>query len=235
MKKIYIIVIGAIYLLLGSCSKEEILTYNNNTSERFIYFEKSEADSSDISFFTYPGESEINFPIVVNSSGFSNQDEEYKIVVMDEYTTAVFSDYEIPDKLIFKAGAIKDTCYIKLKYSSKLDANKVRVVIKLENNENFMEGESTNQVAIIWFHNIISQPDWWTAAVTSYYLGTYSDLKYSLFSNIVGVDLTDADESTIRHYALVFKLYLEEQKAAGNTILEVDGTEMTVVAGGKLK
>ena len=234
MKYIYIIVIGAIYSLY-SCSKEEILTYNNNTSERFIYFEKSEADSSDISFFTYPGEIEINFPVVVKSSGFSNQDEEYKIVVMDEYTTALSSDYKIPDKLIFKAGAIKDTCYIKLKYSSKLDSDKVRVVIKLANNENFTEGESMYQVAIIWFHNIISQPDWWTSTVTSYYLGTYSDLKYSLFNSIVGVDLTDADESTIRHYALVFKQYLEEQKAAGNTVLEADKTEMTVVAGGRLK
>ncbi|HJF70715.1 MAG TPA: DUF4843 domain-containing protein [Butyricimonas virosa] len=234
MKSIYILVIGAIYLLC-SCSKEELLTYNNNTSERFIYFEKSEADSSEISFFTYPGETVINFPVIVKSSGFSNQDNEYKIIVMDEYTTAVPSDYEIPDKYVFKAGAIKDTCYIKLKYSSKLDSDKVRVVIKLASNENFTEGENTYQVAIIWFHNIISKPDWWTSTVTSYYLGTYSDLKYSLFNRIVGIDLTDADESTIRHYALVFKQYLEEQKAADNTILEVDGTEMTVVAGGKLK
>ena len=177
----------------------------------------------------------INFPVIVKSSGFSNQDNEYKIIVMDEYTTAVPSDYEIPDKYVFKAGAIKDTCYIKLKYSSKLDSDKVRVVIKLASNENFTEGENTYQVAIIWFHNIISKPDWWTSTVTSYYLGTYSDLKYSLFNRIVGIDLTDADESTIRHYALVFKQYLEEQKAADNTILEVDGTEMTVVAGGKLK
>ena len=51
MKSIYILVIGAIYLLC-SCSKEELLTYNNNTSERFIYFEKSEADSSEISIFS---------------------------------------------------------------------------------------------------------------------------------------------------------------------------------------
>ena len=116
-----------------------------------------------------------------------------------------------------------------------MDSDKVRVVINLANTENFTEGECMYQVAIIWFHNIISQPDWWTSTVTSYYLGTYSDLKYSLFNSIVGVDLTDADESTIRHYALVFKQYLEEQKAAGNTVLEADETEMTVVAGGRLK
>ena len=60
MKYIYIIVIGAIYSLY-SCSKEEILTYNNNTSERFIYFEKSEADSSDISFFTIRARSKSIF------------------------------------------------------------------------------------------------------------------------------------------------------------------------------
>ena len=34
-------------------------------------------------------------------------------------------------------------------------------------------------------------------------------------------------------YALIFKAWLAEQAAAGNTITEADGTPMTVPAGGK--
>jgi hypothetical protein len=73
------------------------------------------------------------------------------------------------------------------------------------------------------------RPDWWTSAVSSYYMGNYSEAKYKLFLEVVKVDLDGADNSLIRHYALVFKRYLEERKAAGNPAREDDGTEMKVL------
>jgi len=87
-----------------------------------------------------------------------------------------------------------------------------------------------SRVAIIWFHNNLVKPGWWTSTVTSYYLGSYSEAKYKLFLEVVKVDLDGADNSLIRHYALVFKKYLEDRKAAGDPALEDNGTEMTVAA-----
>lgn len=233
MKSIYLILLGAVYFMYG-CSKESIQTYDENTSKRFIYFVKSETDSTDVSFFSYPGESVIEFPIVVKSSGFSTQDEEYKIVVLNEYSTAIEGeDFKLPTNFIFKGGATSDTCYVKLHYSSKLDDSKVRIVLQLESQNNFESGPSAYQTAVIWFHNNIVKPNWWTSSVTSYYLGDYSEKKYRLFNQVVGVDLTDASNSLIRHYALIFKEYLNTQKISGNTIYEENGTEMTVIAGGQ--
>ena len=233
MKAIYLIMIGAICLLY-SCSENKIPTYYDSTSERFIYFAKSEADSSEISFFSYPGRSEILLPVIVQSTGISDKNEAYEIVVRNEFTTAPAETFNIPNELVIKAGEVRDTCLITLKYTPLLDTEKIRLVINVANNENFSVGRTEYRAAVIWFHNIISQPQWWTGSVTSYYLGTYSDKKYRLFLEVVGVDMTGATDSELRHYALIFKSYLNAQKAAGNTIEEENGTEMTVAVTGNL-
>lgn len=233
MKAAYITAILGIFCALVGCRREEIPTYADSTSERFIYFSRSESDSTDLSFYSYPGETSIKYPIAVQSSGYSTQDAEFKISVMEEYTTAETSDYALPDKYIFRGGIERDTIYVRFNYSPKLDDEKIRLVIRLDSNENFSQGPSTNIVAVIWVHNNIVKPAWWTSSVSSYYLGPYTDEKYREFLNVVKVDLTDADNSTIRNYALIFKQYLAARKAAGDPVLEKDGTEMTVVAGGK--
>ena len=109
----------------------------------------------------------------------------------------------------------------------------MRLTLKIEENENFKAGETAYQMYDLWFHNNLVKPDWWTSTVTSYYLGTFTELKYKYFLQVTKVDLAGASNSVIRHYALIFKAWLEEQAAAGNTITEANGTPMTVPAGGK--
>lgn len=236
MKTFYklIVPLGIISLFLG-CQKEHIHTYKDNTSDRYIYFLEEEADSTEVSFFSYPGQKTINFPVVVKSSGFSNEDLEYRIVASKEYTTAGSEDYSMPEKTLFRGGLTSDTCYVRLNYSPQLDNTEVRLVLLLEENDHFRLGPVENRVAVIWFHNKVVRPDWWGAysTVTTSALGDFTEKKYRLLMELIGIDLSEADYSTIRHYALVLKRYLAEQKAAGNTIYEDDGSEMTVPAGGK--
>jgi hypothetical protein len=108
----------------------------------------------------------------------------------------------------------------------------MRLTLRVESNENFKEGETKYLMTDILFHNFLVQPTWWTSTVTTRYMGTYSELKYKYFLQVTKVDLTVANISVIRHYALVFKTWLAEQAAAGNTITEANGTPMTVTAGG---
>jgi hypothetical protein len=109
----------------------------------------------------------------------------------------------------------------------------MRLTLKVEETENFKAGETNYLMFDLWFHNNLVKPDWWSSTVTNYYLGTFTELKYKYFLQVTKVDLDGADNSTIRHYALIFKAWLEEQAAAGNPILEANGTPMTVPAGGK--
>lgn len=230
MKIKYILTIVATAALFASCSKEEIGTYNTLTPYRFLQFSTVE---SDISFFRYPGETSVNYPVIVKSSGYSETDMTYKISVVADSTTAAASDYSMPDSFVFKQKSAVDTFYVKLNYSEKLDTEKMRLTLKVEANEFFKEGETAYRMTDIWFHNNIVKPDWWTSTVTSYYLGTFTELKYKYFLQVVKVDLEGADNSTIRHYALIFKAWLQEQAANGNVITEANGTPMTVPAGGK--
>lgn len=230
MKLRYIFTILAAASLFASCSKEEIKTYNDLTPDRYLQFSTK---SEDVSFFRFPGETEIQYPVIVKSSGFGNVDMPYSISVVADSTTAGSADYTMPSTFTFLKGNVVDTFYVSLKYSDKLDASKLRLTLKIEENENFKAGESAYLMYDLWFHNNLVKPDWWTSTVTSYYLGTFTELKYKYFLQVTKVDLAGASNSVIRHYALIFKAWLEEQAAAGNTIKEADGTPMTVPAGGK--
>lgn len=228
--KAKIILMAATALVAIACAKESIPTYEKASGERYIYFSKAEADSSDVSFYSYPGQTTIEYPVVVKSTGYSTSAQTFSVKVLNEYTNADASDFSLPDKFTFRPQSEVDTFYVKLNYSSKLDNEKFRIVLELGETQGFKLGMTDSRVAIIWFHNNLVKPGWWTSSVSSYYLGPYSEAKYKLFLEVVKVDLDGADNSLIRHYTLVFKKYLEDRKAAGNPALEDNGTEMTVVA-----
>lgn len=214
--------------IMVSCKKESIITYNSSTDDRFIYFSKSEADTSTVSFYLYPGQTTIDYPVVVKSTGYSTRQERFAVSVIEEYTTASKEDYSLPEEFLFRPERESDTFYVKLYYSEKLDKSQERLVIELRETSDFKLGMTDSRVAVIWFHNNIVKPEWWKGDVESSCLGKYSEAKYRLFLQVVQVNLDDADFSTFRHYALVFKRYLEDRKAAGDPALEDDGTEMTV-------
>lgn len=230
MKIKYILTFLVASAIFAGCNKEEIDTYDKLTSSRFMTFSKVE---SDVSFSSYPGETTINYPVIVNATGYSKSDMEYKVSVVADSTTAQATDYSLPAVFTMPKECIADTFYVALNYSDKLDTETLRLTLKIESNGFFKEGESKYCMTDIWFHNKLVKPTWWTSSVTSYYLGTFSELKYKYFLQVVKTDLDGADNSTIRHYALIFKAWLVEQDAAGNTITEANGTPMTVPAGGK--
>ncbi|HHU25501.1 MAG TPA: DUF4843 domain-containing protein [Bacteroidales bacterium] len=225
-----------LFLLVAifGCKEQPIPTYEDLTSDRYIYFGRSEKDSIEVSFLFYPGQKVIDLPLPVNATGVGYVDEKFKLFVVEDLTTAPKTTYEVQDTYTMRKGTRRDTCYVKLKYDKLLDTKKVRLVVQIRDAEDFLAGRTDYRTIIIWFHNILSKPPWWTSSVTSYYLGAYSDKKYTLFLEVVGVDLTGADDNLLRHYSLLFKKYLSDQKAKGTPVLEEDGTEMVVAVLGNL-
>ncbi|MCF0176465.1 MAG: DUF4843 domain-containing protein [Bacteroidales bacterium] len=218
-----------------SCSQEGIPTYQDLTTERFLSFVGTEADSASVSFYLYPGQDHIDWPLPVKASGWSDKDAQYRISVNSEFTTAGSADYSVPETFTFKASQAVDTAFIKLNYSSILDTEPLRLVLEIEESNDFRKGEQERLVSVIWFHNQLVKPDWWTSTVSSYYFGNYTEAKYKLYLQVVGVDLTGMSTSLVRHYALELAKYLDEQARNGNIIKEDDGTPMTIVAAGKVK
>ena len=67
-----------------------------------------------------------------------------------------------------RKGTRRDTCYVKLKYDKLLDTKKVRLVVQIRDAEDFLAGRTDYRTIIIWFHNILSKPPWWTSSAVSY-------------------------------------------------------------------
>lgn len=226
--KNYYLFIGFVLLLLAGCDKSDLETYK---SGNYIQFSKSVEDSTRVSFLFYPGVDEIDIPISIEISAFAPKtDQNFTLTIDTERTTAVEGTHFImPDKKVFRADHIMDTCWLKLKRTPDMETNEYRIVLRLEGNDAFEIGQLEHQFAIFRVNDKISKPDWWDNNITWYYLGTYTDKKFSKFIEATGVaDMSGMSNGEKRVQCLKFKYWLEEKKQAGETVREDDMTEMTV-------
>ena len=214
---------------LGSCNQEGFKTYESGNYCQFV--EKS-TDSVSLSFFFYPGKTEVEYPIVVQLAGTpSSKALKYKVVVDEALSSAIEGTHvELPEVMEFKPNSVVDTCWVKLLRTTDLTTTEKRLVLRVESIEGMQSGAVTNSTAIIRFSDMVpeTRPTWFWPS----YFGPYSVKKLLLFIEVTGqTDLSDVPQSQWRIYALQLRYYLEEQKAQGNTIYEEDGSEMTVPLG----
>lgn len=107
----YTKILLAAALIVAACAKENIPTYKEVSGERYIYFAKAEQDSSDVSFYSYPGQKVIEYPIVVKSTGYSTSEGTFSVNVLKEYTTAGDGGYSLEENShsVRKARWIRST------------------------------------------------------------------------------------------------------------------------------
>lgn len=214
-----------IALFAFGCEKEELTTYDG---DNFVQFEKATVDSTILSFMFFPGQTSIDYPIVLDMIGLAGEhDLQYKVFADTEYTTAVEGEhYSLPENMVIRAGHYQDTLYIHLNKTADLDNKKVRIILRFEDTPDLRGGKIENSVAIIQFSNTVDRPAWWNSEIETYTLGTYSDTKYRLFIEVTGIyDMSNKvmDDSEKRSYALMFKQYLID-----NPTLDEDDQYMTV-------
>lgn len=216
------IVFGITVLFVWACSEKDIRTYSG---ERYVYFTPLEdgQDSVLYSFFNYPGQERIEARFEVNLVGeILTEDMPYRVEVVDSVTTALPSNYLLPEA-VFREGRVTDTLVVVLQKTDGLKEN-VSIGLQIEPNAYFAQGVAGMRRLRIVLNNVPSRPLWWKGDIVRVYLGTYSAKKYQEFVLCTGVnDLTDVSASWKREYALQFKAYIAE-----NGITEEDGTPMLV-------
>ena len=231
MKRI-LLILGVLYLFSG-CEREHIMTYGNDA---YIQFTGKMTDSLEFSFTFYPNKDTIEYPLGVKLVGKpEDREREYKVVVVDDYTTATSKNYILPERCVLEKNEERSELVIKLIKTPDLQTAPVRLTVRLEPTRDFMLGETSHTARIIWINDKISRPDWWNSTIVNSYLGSYSDEKYRLFIEVTGLGYLDSDDTAAcRYNALLLKKYLNEKKANDETVYEKDGhTEMTVtVIGG---
>lgn len=216
--------------LATSCKKDEIDSYSG---ESYIYFVNKGSEEIEYSFSFHPGKERDTVPLVIALIGqISDMDRKVGIYVDTDSTTAAASDFLLPSTFVLRGGHHRDTIPLVLVKSAKLRESKYRISLKIRDEQELLTGPLTNQFLTIVFSDMISKPAWWDAAMTSNFLGVYSDAKYRFFIEATGIaDLTGMSESEKRAYALIFRDFLRKGRDEGKTFVDENGDPVTVPEG----
>lgn len=175
--------------ILTACEEKGIAEY----SDDFLYVSfvaDATKDSVVLSFRAYPA-GEVTWKIPVKAVGlWARENREYTISVDEDMTTLPADLYKLPKKCVFSAGQAQDTIEIVLYNGSILAEKTYRLVLKIDENDEVKEGELNYRRAIFQVSDKLERPKWWTVLnggkgyanfyniAETYYLGSYSEVKY---------------------------------------------------------
>ena len=248
MKKNIWLVLAAAAAFTG-CKVDDIKTYDDLTSNRYIYFDLPRSatgvvDSMEVSFMSYKGAQEAVIALPLKSSGYSESNAEYILAPVAELTTAASANFEIPASFTFHGGQVADTAYIKLKYTPDLDETPVILAVGLVEHAPFALGPSDSRIVKIKFHNQFVVPQWWLNnyfVLDMYWVYTSAtrpanmldEWMYKLIMEVNDYpDIPDdASLAEIRPYIANLKAYLQRMKDAGTPVLDPSGQEVTIPYG----
>lgn len=223
MKYSMLLLLGCLFGL-ASCHKVGLQEYRADVT--YICFTKSALqDTMKLSFKAY-GQDDVMIPVAVQRMGkYSTEDLEYEIEVDRTLTTLPEEYYSLPEKCVFEKYVDKDTFYIQLHNYEELQSTSKMLVLKLKPSEFIQEGLMENRRYIITATDRLVRPTWWTELnggynghyffniAEQYYLGKYSEKKYSIFLQKLqedNVTFDGKDLSVLRIYSLRVKQYLDD-------------------------
>lgn len=249
MKKIIYSLCAITLVMLGIACKKPLETYSGKPS---IYFNDSGRlpaysgepikDSTNLSFSLAKSKDSIINMVITSTGAKSTEDRPYKLLINAASTAIEGKHYEILTKnFSIKKNKTLDTVKIKFFRTADMQSSNFLLSFDLKENENFVTimnnkvvnsaGKLQSFVSYRWFVNdIIKKPGRWQDT----YLGTFSRKKLFLMVEVLGVDPARLDNAVsiaeVLAYGSFMQRYLNDQRAAGNTILEDDGSVMIMGA-----
>jgi hypothetical protein len=251
MKNIlYSLSILMLLIMVGSCKKSNLITYQGQPD---IYFDDATrlprpseiiSDSTIVSF-AYSTVTDSVSRIVIGVAGAkANYDRAYKLVVDPKSTAVSGKHYDaLPTSFTIKKNQLKDTVWLKMHRTADLQTTESILILNLQANENFVTsmadkvinkttGKTYSFITYkVYINDIVKRPSGWFDT----YLGVFSRKKLFLMVDVLNVEprffVGQPSLGILGAYGKYMQRYLNDQKAAGKTVLEDDGTEMIMGTG----
>lgn len=257
-KKILLGIAVLTALLMQSCSKEDFMTFDDSKSG--IYLQRvytttingtpiSFTDSAVVSFSNYKADvTQLRLYVPVAIMGpVADHDRRFSLSVDESLSNAVKDvDYTFSDSACYiPAGQTSTNVFVIIKRTSKLETTPVRLIFKLESNENFtVELEKYNSY-VNWaqkgtelcgskykiiYSDIYDMPyqwDWYGAD----YWGTWTITKEKTLNQVMGWTHGSWNDGTVKYGLMPYsakqlKKYLQAQADAGTPVKDEDGSYM---------
>lgn len=171
-------------VVLASCSKDEIEPWGDDA---LVWFPQ---ENVNFTFATHPevadGESYmVAVPLRV-AAKVSNRDRMVNVEVTRQPEDSR-TKYEIQNPVVFHAGNINDTVWVKVTNSSHLSTVHDTVRIAVRPSADFQPGLPGNLECNLCLFNGLEKPTWWNAN-TDYYMGYFSQQKMQVYLQVIGSD-----------------------------------------------
>lgn len=240
---IYTALFFSLMLLLFSCKKSDLITYQG---KRALYFSIESTDSVSINFSILPNEvKDTVLKIPIELLGLKlNAAEPFNVHIDEQITTAIKgSDFELPGQFSFPAEKSSDTIRVRFIRTAKLAQREYVLGLELTpttqfNNEAFESSQTNAQSAKVrvFITDIFKPTAKWANAAgrlgTEHYLGRFTKKKILLITEIFGAwgfkEMYLKVDTYPSYFGDLLNNYLKTQKAAGTPVLEDDGTLMEV-------
>lgn len=244
MKKFIFSLCAITVILLSPSCEKPLETYSGKPS---IYFNEAAKavtainplkDSTIVSFSLAKSRDSIINMVIATTGELSTQERPYKLMVNPNSTAIAGTHYEIlTETFSIKKNKALDTVQIKIFRTVDMQSQTFLLSFDLHDNDQFTTmmtdkfvtttGITHSYVNYRWFLNdIVKKPARWLDA----YLGTFSRKKLFLMVDVLGVDPVRLDNAVaiaeLDAYGKFMQRYLNEQRAAGNNILEDDDSVM---------
>lgn len=235
-------------LLVASCSKDELDTYSGKDSVyftwpvegTFINNIRQYPDSLGFTFAFEPQEktdSIFRLPVSVQGS-VSNQERVLNVKVLPESTAKKGVHFDLPERIVVNANTPVDSIPVIFHRIPDMKDNTYTLVLELAESQDFsvemkgkvidgLTGETRSFIRFqISVNDILKTPDYWFEP----YLGSFTAKKMFLMSDLLRIP-ADYYNNRIsigetQFHGQFMQRYLNEKKAAGETVYEDDGTEM---------
>jgi len=249
MRKLILNILGLAALTTFLSCEKELQKYEGKPT---VYFNEAGRlpaftgevlrDSTIMSFSLAKAKDSIVNMIVTAVGAKSEIDRPYTLVVNPSSDAIAGTHYQILNSnFAIKKNKLADTVKIKFFRTADLQAKTFLLSFDLKENEHFSTEmrykiltSSNKKISLInyrWFVNdIIKKPGRWLDT----YFGVFTRKKLLLMAEILGIEPAYLDtsvsiaESTA--YGKFMQRYLNDQKAAGKTVYEDDGSEMIMGA-----
>lgn len=178
-------------LLLGACTKEQHLTYQDAPA---VYFFTDSlnytADSTTYSFAVHDSQLQqdtVKIPLKIMGEA-ADHDRQVNVEAIPDSTTAVQGQqYKILPAVI-KAGEYKDSLKILVMKTASLDSTEVRLSLRIVASADFQPGVIEKSTYLVKINNILTKPDNWDGLLALFF-GNYSQVKFRFIIDVTGISV----------------------------------------------
>lgn len=236
--------------VLAACSNDTIDTYQGNDNVYYtwsvegLYVNRLYVYPDSLGFtFAYKEaavtDSIFKLPVTVQGQVL-DRDRTLKVSVNPQSTAKEGVHFDLPESIKFGANLTTDSIPITFHRTPEMKSETFTLVLDLEENEDFriemkdkLEDEFTGEMRSytsfkLSVNDILKQPTFWHEG----FLGVFTKKKLFLISELLGIPTDHYNNivpySDLQFHAQFMKRYLNDKKAAGETVYEDDGTEMTM-------